>query len=578
MSNLTKLKQRRRMAWMSDITNTAKNELIKAVADALSTAQNSNLLPLAEKIPDIALERPQDRSHGDFSTNIAMASARYFHRSPNVIASAIKSCIDLKDTYFDKCEVAGPGFINFYLSSRFNSDVLLEVISEGSKYGTSDYGNGKRVLVEFVSANPTGPMHIGNARGGAIGDCLASVMEAAGYNVEREFYLNDSGNQIEKFGLSLEIRYMQLFDDSYVLPEDAYHGQDIIDHAKNFADIYHDKYVSVSSEERRKALIDYALPINIEGLKRDLGKYRITYDNWFRESSLYASGDVQKVIDTLKSKGYTYEKDGATWFKATDFGNDKDIVLVRDNGLPTYICPDIAYHYNKLVTRNFDKAIDILGADHDGYVPRIKGAVQAYGADSSKLDIIIMQIVHLISNGEFVKLSKREGHGITLNDLLDQIPVDAARFFFNMREPSSPLDFDLDLAVKNDSQNPVYYVQYAHARICSIIKNLEADNISARECTHDELALLTKDEEKDLISHIAKYGEEIIASATSYDPARITKYTIMLATLFHKFYNTCRVRGEEENLMQARLYLCRATAVVLKNALTMLKITTPESM
>lgn len=562
---------------MSKIVSTAKKQLIELITNAMNDAIKAGDLPEAA-LPEFSVERPADRSHGDWATNAAMAGARSFRSAPRKIAEAITSHINMDGTYFNKCEIAGPGFINFFLSSKFNADILIDANTSGDAYGTSNYGEGKKVLVEFVSANPTGPMHIGNARGGAIGDCLASVLTAAGYKTDREFYINDAGNQIEKFATSLEVRYLQIYDPSVEMPEDAYHGADIIEHAKNFSDINGDKYVNCSSQERRDALVAYALPLNIQGLERDLKKYRIVYDNWFRESTLHNDGSVQKVIDKLKADGHTYEKDGALWFKASEFGNEKDIVIVRDNGIPTYIVPDIAYHYNKLVTRGYDKAINILGADHHGYITRLKAALAAYGVDTSKLDIVIMQMVRLVRDGETIKLSKRSGKAITLNTLLDEVPIDAARFFFNLREPNSQFDFDLDLAISESSQNPVYYVQYAHARICSILRNLKEEGIEPRACTEKELALLTAPEEEELIQHIAAYTDEIIMAAKDYDPARITKYVINLATLFHKFYNACRVRVDNEDLMQARLYLCTATQTVIRNVLTMFKIDIPESM
>ena len=333
------------------------------------------------------------------------------------------------------------------------------------------------MLVEFVSANPTGPMHIGNARGGALGDCLASVLETAGYYTEREFYINDAGNQINKFALSLDLRYRQLFGDGIEMPEDSYHGEDIINHAKAFAEIHGDEYINKSEEERRKALVDFALPKNIQGLKDDLAKYRIHYDTWFNESTLHKNGETARIIELLKQSGHTYMQEDALWFKATDFGCDKDFVLVRANGVPTYVVPDIAYHYNKLMVRKFDKAIDVLGADHHGYVPRLKAALTALGVDADRLDAVLMQMVRLVRDGEVIKASKRSGKAITLVTLLDEVPIDAARFFFNLREPNSHFDFDLDLVVNESNLNPVYYVQYAYARICSIFRNLKAEDI-----------------------------------------------------------------------------------------------------
>lgn len=563
---------------MSKIVKKTEIELKNIIEQAVKKAVSNGALPEAE-MPQFNIEKPANKDNGDYSTNVAMAGARAFKKAPRMIAEAIVSCIDLDGTAFERVEIAGPGFMNFFLSQQFYSNVLKDVFSCGKDYGKSDYGQGKRVLVEFVSANPTGPMHIGNARGGAIGDCLASVLDWAGFSVNREFYVNDAGNQIEKFATSLEVRYLQHYDSSIELPEDAYHGQDIVEHAENFIKEYGDKYVNADSKERRKALVDFALPKNIAGLERDLGRYRITYDKWFRESTLHNDGSVQRVIDALKEKGVTYEQDGALWFKASEYGNDKDIVLVRANGLPTYIVPDIAYHYNKLVTRGYDKAIDVLGADHHGYVPRMKAALTALGLDSSRLDCVIMQMVRLVREGETIKLSKRSGKAITLNTLIDEVPLDAARFFFNLREPNSHFDFDLELAAKQSSENPVYYVQYAHARICSIIKKAQEQGVELKTPSDDELALLNSKEEKDLIRHLSLLTDEIVSAAKSYDPAKITHYVIELATLFHKFYNAQRVMlDDNEGLMQARLFLCKAVKDTIYNILTMLKITAPEVM
>lgn len=563
---------------MSKIVKKTEIELKNIIEQAVKKAVSNGALPEAE-MPQFNIEKPANKDNGDYSTNVAMAGARAFKKAPRMIAEAIASCIDLDGTAFERVEIAGPGFMNFFLSQQFYSNVLKDVFSCGKDYGKSDYGQGKRVLVEFVSANPTGPMHIGNARGGAIGDCLASVLDWAGFSVNREFYVNDAGNQIEKFATSLEVRYLQHYDSSVELPEDAYHGQDIVEHAENFIKEYGDKYVNADSKERRKALVDFALPKNIAGLERDLGRYRITYDKWFRESTLHNDGSVQRVIDALKEKGVTYEQDGALWFKASEYGNDKDIVLVRANGLPTYIVPDIAYHYNKLVTRGYDKAIDVLGADHHGYVPRMKAALTALGLDASRLDCVIMQMVRLVREGETIKLSKRSGKAITLNTLIDEVPLDAARFFFNLREPNSHFDFDLELAAKQSSENPVYYVQYAHARICSIIKKAQEQGVELKTPSDDELALLNSKEEKDLIRHLSLLTDEIVSAAKSYDPAKITHYVIELATLFHKFYNAQRVMlDDNEGLMQARLFLCKAVKDTIYNILTMLKITAPEVM
>lgn len=558
---------------ISDAFIQAKELVMKAMGELVA----DGTFP-AEPVPAFNTEIPADSKNGDVSTNAAMVCARPFRNNPRKIAVAIVSKIDLNGSYFARCEVAGPGFINFFYSTEWYATVVATVLEQKEKYGETDLGAGKSVLVEFVSANPTGPMHIGNARGGAIGDCLASVLEKAGYEVAREFYINDAGNQIEKFKTSLEVRYLQIYKPETELPEDAYKGQDIIDHANAFNEIYGDKYVNADSEERRQALCDFALPKNIQKLHDDLGKYRIQYDKWFNESTLHKDGSVQRVIEQLKASGHTYEKDGALWFKTTEFGDEKDRVLVRENGVPTYLVPDIAYHYNKLAVRKFDKAVDIFGADHHGYIARIKASMTALGVDADRLDIVIMQMVNLVRNGEKYKLSKRSGKAITLSTLLDEIPIDAARFFFNLREPNSHFDFDLDLAVSQTSQNPVFYVQYAHARICSVLKKMNEEGIEVKSLDKAALSVLTAPEEQEMIKHLATLPNVINEAAKAYDPAKVTKYVIDLATMYHKFYNNCRIMGEDESVMQARLSLSLAVKQVIKNILDMLKITCPESM
>ncbi|HIR58253.1 MAG TPA: arginine--tRNA ligase [Candidatus Gallacutalibacter pullicola] len=563
---------------MSKIVQQATDQLRTLIIEAVGRAVAAGKLP-AEPIPDFTIEVPADRAHGDWAANAAMVSARAFRMAPRKIAEAIGENLSLDGSYFEKFEIAGPGFLNFFLGRTFYSEVLRDVRRLGDSYGRSDFGGGKKVMVEFVSANPTGPMHMGNARGGALGDCLAAVLDAAGYDVWREFYVNDAGNQIEKFGVSLEARYLQIFkgEDAVPFPEDGYHGDDIRERAQEFADENGDRYVDADPAERRKALVGYALPRNIARMKADLEKYRIQYDRWFLESDLHKDGEVRAVVDLLREKGMTYEQDGATWYRATQFGAEKDEVLIRQNGNPTYFAADIAYHRNKF-NRGFDRCIDVWGADHHGHVARMKGAMNAIGLDGSKLDVVLMQLVNLMKDGQPVRMSKRTGKAIQLADLLDEVSVDAARFLFNMREATSAMDFDLDLAVKQDSQNPVYYVQYAHARICSILKALAAEGITPRECTDEELALLTAPEEIELIRHISAYTGEIIGAAKDYDPARITRYVITLANLFHKFYNACRVKGAEPSLAAARLELCTASATVIRNVLSMFKINAPTSM
>lgn len=586
---------------MADYVKIASNDLKELISNSLRKLVAEGIIS-SEPLPPFKTEIPADKSHGDFAVNVAMVSAKILKMPPRKIAELICSKLEVEGSFFSRYEIAGPGFINFFLNEKWFSSVVDNVIIEKENFGRTDLGKGKKVLVEFVSANPTGPMHIGNARGGAIGDCLASVLDWAGYEVQREFYINDAGNQIEKFGNSLELRYLQLYasdkqeilksfeqktstiedfcqeiyndDINFPMPEDVYKGVDIIIHAKNYANIYGDKLVTMDTQARKNALVEYALPLNIQGLERDLKKYRITYDNWFKESTLHNDGSVMEVIQKLKDLGYTYELEGATWFKASEFGAEKDFVIVRANGIPTYVVPDIAYHYNKLVTRGFDKAIDVLGADHHGYVPRLKSALKALGVNTDNLDAVIMQMVRLVRNGETVKLSKRSGKAITLVTLLEDIPIDSARFFFNLREANSHFEFDLDLAIEQSSQNPVFYVQYAHARICSILANIGNIDIS-----NPNLDLLTQPQERELIRYISSFPNEIDMSAIHYDPARITKYTIDLATKFHKFYDACSVKNAEtQDLMIARLVLCKAVSQVIENALGMLKVTCPDKM
>ena len=584
---------------MNNMIELAKQQVKETVMNALGRLVAEGKIE-AVPLPAFNVERPADVSHGDFSCNAAMASAKALRNNPRAIGQMIADAAVLDGTVFEKIEVAGPGFLNFFISPLWFNETVGEVISSGSDYGKTELGNGKRVLVEFVSANPTGPMHIGNARGGALGDSLSSVLQFAGYEVEREFYVNDAGNQIEKFGKSLSIRYMQIADgnkadviasygdedvcrkifedeENFPMPEDVYKGVDIIEHAYNFYKINGDKFVNADEESRKSALVEYALPLNIDGLERDLKKYRIVYDTWFRESSLHKNGAVKQIVDMLTEKGQTYEKDGAIWFKASDFGDDQDRVLVRANGIPTYFVPDIAYHYNKLVTRGFDKAIDILGADHHGYIARMKAALTSLGVDASKLDIVIMQMVMLVRNGETVKLSKRSGKAITLSTLLDEVPIDAARFFFNLRDPNTHLEFDLELAIEESSNNPVFYVQYAHARICSILRRMEEEGTGYRNIPVSELNF-NHPAELALIRHIAALPDCINEAAKDYNPSKITKYLCDLAQLFHKFYDNCKIKGEEENTLQSRLSLCVATKTVFKNLLDLLKVDAPEKM
>ena len=587
---------------MYNAVNEAKSQVKEIIMNALGRLVSEGKIP-AEPIPAFQVTIPADVSHGDFSANAALVSAKAFRNNPRAIAQMIVDAAVLEGTGFEKIEVAGPGFLNFFIGGDWFGGVVKNIIALGEDYGKTDLGKGKRVLVEFVSANPTGPMHIGNARGGAIGDSLSSLLQQAGYEVAREFYLNDAGNQVEKFGKSLSLRYMHICSEAgqrvvaeckgkeldvftqaiygedgntaeFPMPEDVYLGQDIIAHAKNYYDMHGDSLAALSEEDRRKALVEYALPINEANLEKDLLKYRIKYDNWFKESTLHNSGAVKDVIEKLKVGGHTYESEGALWLKATDFGGDQDFVLVRANGFPTYIVPDIAYHYDKLITRGYDKAINVLGADHHGYVQRMRIALSAMGIDDSRLDVVIMQMVMLVRNGETVKLSKRSGKAITLTTLLDEVPLDAARFFFNLRNSDTHLEFDLDLAVEESSKNPVFYVQYAHARISRVIEKTAEDGV---KYDGGEVSF-TEPSELALVRKLAEMPEMINEAAKDYNPSALTRYAYELAQAYHKFYDGCSIKDAEQAVKLSRLALCDAARTTLRNVLTLLKVEAPERM
>lgn len=564
---------------MTNVVETIKKQIDDVVKNALEKAFESGELPRFE-VGDITIEIPREKEHGDFSTNIAMQATKLARKAPGMIADIIIKNMALEKTYIDKVEKAGPGFINFYLGNEWLYDSLKVIQDKKEKYGEINIGNGMKVMVEFVSANPTGPLHMGNARGGALGDCIANVLEKAGYDVTREFYINDAGNQIEKFGISLEARYIQLLkgEDAVEFPEDGYQGEDIIEHMKDYIEENGDKLLEVESSERRKILVEYALPKNIERIRTALKSYGVEFDNWFSEQSLYDSGELKETIDLLKKNGYTVEKDGALWFKASELGAEKDEVIIRNNGIPTYFASDIAYHRNKFLKRNFDRVINLLGADHHGHVARMKGAVKALGIDPDKLDVVIFQLVRLYRNGEIARMSKRTGRSITLTDLLEEVGRDAARFFFNTKASGTQMDFDLDLAVKESNENPVYYVQYAHARICSMLSLLESEGVKVPDMNSVDLTLLKCSEELELIKKLAEYPEEIRISAQTLEPSRLTRYVLDVAALFHSFYNACRVKGEEENLMKARLILVDSTKTVIRNVLEVLSIKAPERM
>ena len=563
---------------MTNMIQNAKDQVLDLTQKAYQAAVSAGQLP-GDVSVRAGVEIPKDTANGDYTTTYALASAKAMHKSPREIAGILLEHMDLTGSYFSSAEIAGAGFLNFRLNPSWYAGVLSAVESEGADYGRSDVLEGRKIMVEFVSANPTGPMHMGNARGGVLGDTLAAVLEAGGAQVWREFYVNDAGNQIEKFGKSLSARYRQHFlgEEAVEFPEDGYHGEDIKEHAKAYAEAHGDSLLALSEEARKEALVAYALPKNIQALKDDLHTYRIDFDRWFLESQLHPEA-IEAVIQKLEEMGAIYREEGAVWYRATRFGGEKDEVLVRQNGIPTYFAADIAYHYNKFAVRGYERVINIWGADHHGHVARLKGAMDAIGLEGDKLDIVLMQLVRLMKDGEPYRMSKRSGRSITLADLIQEIPIDAARYFFNMREPGSSFDFDLDLAVKEQSDNPVYYVQYAHARICSILKNLRAEGIVPRPVEDGELELLASPEERELIRRLGRLPQELIDTVRDYDPARLTRYVYDVATLFHKFYNTCRVKGEADNLQQARLALCTATRTVIANVLDILKISAPEVM
>ncbi len=564
---------------MTNLIENLRNQVGNIIRGALATAMGKGELPNFV-ISEITVETPKEKEHGEFSTNIAMQLAKQVRKAPVQTAAILIANMDFTNTYISKAECAGPGFINFFLNNSWLYETLRIINREREDYGRINIGQGKKVMVEYVSANPTGPLHMGNARGGALGDCIASVLWAAGYDVTREFYINDAGNQMEKFGISLEARYMQIMKgkEAVQFPEDGYQGEDITDHMKNYVEQYGDKLLDVNPEQRRRELVEYALPENLERIKKGLEAYGIKYDVWFSEQSLYDSGEFEETLNFLKENNLVTEKDGAQWFKATNFGVEKDEVIIRNNGLPTYFASDIAYHRNKFLKRGFDRVINLLGADHHGHVARMKAAVGALGIDSSKFDIVIFQLVRLFKDGEVARMSKRTGRAISLEDLLEEVGRDAARFIFNTKASGSHLDFDLDLAVKQSNENPVYYVQYAHARICSMLRLIESEGITLPGVDDAELTLLTAPEEIDLIRKLAEYPDEIRISAQTLEPSRLTRYVTDVASLFHSFYNACRVKGEEESIMNARLVLVSSTKVVIKNVLDILSISVPERM
>ncbi len=558
----------------------AKMQVKSSTMIGYQKAVEAGILPSAE-VPDVLVEIPKDIANGDYSTSFAMQCARVLRLPPRKIAEAIVSSMELKYTYFDTVTIAGAGFINFTLSPKWYGDAVRLALDLGDRYGRVKAKTPEKIMVEFVSANPTGPMHMGNARGGVLGDCLAEVLSWAGHDVSREFLINDAGNQVDKFAKSVEARYIQQLkgEDAVEFLEEWYQGADITELAKQLVAQYGDGLLRRTEEERRMLITEYGLTTNIAKMKSDLARYKISYDRWFSETELHQSGYVKETIDLLAEKGATYEKDGAVWLRSTEFGCEKDDVLRRANGFYTYFAADIAYHRNKLEVRGFDRAINIWGADHHGHVLRLKSALDALGLDGSRrLEIVLMQLVRLMRDGEVVRMSKRTGKSITLSDLLDEIPVDAARFFFNSRQADTHLEFDMGLAVRQDSENPVYYVQYAHARIMSVLRGLAEAGISVGDYQTADLSCLESEEEKALIKSISQLPEEITLAAQNRDPSRLNKYAVTVAANFHKFYNACRIKDAETPLRDARVALCKAARQAIYNTLTIIGVDAPERM
>ena len=579
-----------------NLIENAKLQIHALIAAAYDAAAAAGALSEGAELKGI-VEIPKDTANGDYAANHAMAAAKALRSAPRKIAEALVPHMDLSESYFESVEIAGPGFMNFRLGRKWFGDVLSNIESEGADYGKTDALKGQKIMVEFVSANPTGPMHMGNARGGVLGDALAEVLHCAGAEVSREFYVNDAGNQIEKFATSIDARYRQLIlgEDAVEFPEDGYHGDDIKALAKGFYEANGESFMDKSIEERHAAMAAFGLERNLPKMKADLARYKINYDRWFYESDLHNSGYVAQSVEELSKAGYTYEKDGALWLNTSKILGDKllaagkkpeaieklglkDDVLRRANGFYTYFAADIAYHRNKLAVRGFDKVINIWGADHHGHVARLKGAMDALGLDGeNRLDVVLMQLVRLMRDGEVVRMSKRTGKAISLSDLLDEVPVDAARYFFNSK-PDSQIDFDLGLALRQDSENPVYYVQYAHARICSLIAGMAAEGLEVPKAADVDMSLLSDVHEVELIKQLSALPEEIRIAARDYNPSRINNYVNELAARFHRFYGACRIKGVEEETAKARLMLASCVKQTIANSLAIIGVTAPEKM
>ncbi|MEN8702046.1 arginine--tRNA ligase [Bacillus infantis] len=553
---------------VEQVQSNLKEEIKQAVIKAGLAAE--------EQIPDVILETPKEKAHGDYSTNMAMQLARVAKKAPRMIAEQLIENFDSSKASIEKIEIAGPGFINFYMNNSYLTNLIPAVLDAGDQYGETNTGNGQKVQIEFVSANPTGDLHLGHARGAAVGDSLSSILAKAGYDVSREYYINDAGNQINNLALSVEARYFQALGMEKEMPADGYHGADIIGIGQKLADEFGDKYVNADEKERFDAFREYGLKYEMEKLKQDLEDFRVPFDVWYSETSLYQNGKIDNALKALKENGHVYEEEGATWFRSTEFGDDKDRVLIKNDGSYTYLTPDIAYHKDKL-ERGFEKLINVWGADHHGYIPRMKAAIQALGYGKDALEVEIIQLVHLYKNGEKMKMSKRTGKAVTMRDLVDEVGLDAVRYFFAMRSADTHMDFDLDLAVSQSNDNPVYYAQYAHARISSILRQGEEQGLALSRDA--DFSLISAEKEIDLLKKLGEFPQAVAEAAEKRMPHRITNYIFELASAFHSFYNAEKVLDSENpEKTKARLGLIKAVQTALKNALKLIGVSAPEKM
>lgn len=555
-----------------NIVEQVQEKLKQEIKEAVIKAN----LATEAQIPSVILETPKEKAHGDYSTNMAMQLARVAKKAPRMIADEIIANFDKSKASIEKIEIAGPGFINFYMNNQYVTELIPTILEQGEKYGESTVGNGQKVQVEFVSANPTGNLHLGHARGAAVGDSLCNVLEKAGYDVSREYYINDAGNQINNLAYSVEARYYQALGLDKAMPEDGYHGQDIIEIGKKLAEDFGDRFVHESEKERFDFFREYGLKYEMGKLKEDLENFRVPFDVWYSETSLYQNGKIDAALEVLKERGHIFEHEGATWFRSTELGDDKDRVLIKQDGSYTYLLPDIAYHRDKF-ERGFEQLINIWGADHHGYIPRMKAAIEALGFKQDQLEVEIIQLVHLYKNGEKMKMSKRTGKAVTMRDLVDEVGLDATRYFFAMRSADTHMDFDLDLAVSQSNENPVYYAQYAHARICSILRQGQENGYELNESY--DLSLINTEKEFEVLKKLGEFPQAIAEAAEKRLPHRITNYIFDLASTFHSFYNAEKVLdADHKERSKSRLALIQAVGITLKNALALIGVSAPEKM